>query len=87
VLEQAIQITGAVLVLVAFAAVQTNRLDPKDVRYLVLNIVGSGVLGVIAIMNRDFGFILLEIVWAAVAAWGLIRREPARKQDGSVEHG
>ena len=61
--------------LVAFFGVQTERLDPKDTRYLVLNVVGSLTLGVLAIMNRDIGFVLLELVWAAVAAWGLVTRE------------
>jgi hypothetical protein len=40
----------------------------------VLNLVGAGVLAVDAYLGRQWGFLLLEGVWAAIAAWGLAVR-------------
>jgi hypothetical protein len=39
----------------------------------VLNVVGAGVLALDAWRERQWGFLLLEAVWALVAAFGLAR--------------
>ena len=41
--------------------------------YLVLNLAGSLVLGLDAWHERQWGFLLLEGVWALVSAWSLTR--------------
>ena len=73
------QIVGALLILSAFAAAQFGAMDPHSRVYLILNLVGSAVLAVLAWEERQWGFLLLETVWAAVSLWGLIRfwRAPA----------
>lgn len=78
----AIQLAGSVLILVAFALAQIGLMDVKSVRYLVLNVVGSAVLAVDAALGAQWGFLLLEGVWAIVSAGGLVtvlrrRRTPA----------
>jgi hypothetical protein len=69
-----IQIAGALLVLVPFVASQAGVLSVRSVRYLVLNLIGSATLTVLALVHGDWGFLLLEGVWALVAARGLIAR-------------
>ena len=80
-MESAIQIVGAVLILVGFIASQRGVMSPHSLSYLVLNFVGSAILAVLAAMHSDWGFLLLEGVWALVSGWALIElargRQPA----------
>jgi hypothetical protein len=70
---QAIQMVGAVLVLVAFVLAQQHRLTTDSATYLALNALGTGILAVVAGLNRDLGFTLLEGTWAVVSTVGLAR--------------
>jgi hypothetical protein len=72
-MDQVIQIVGALLILVAFGAVQFERMRPDSRLYLTLNLVGSAILAVLAVAGEQWGFVLLESVWAIVSAWGLFR--------------
>jgi hypothetical protein len=80
-MDQVVQVVGALLILAAFAAAQFGWLDTKSRVYLVLNLVGSIVLTVLAWYDEQWGFLLLEFVWAIVSAWGLFQalrgQEPA----------
>lgn len=68
---EVMQLVGAVIILAAFAAAQLGWLDGKSVPYLVLNVVGATVLAVVAYVDHDWGFLLLEGVWAVVSAISL----------------
>jgi hypothetical protein len=69
--DQLVQIVGALLILAAFAAVQFESMRPDSRLYLALNLVGSAILAVLAWVESQWGFLLLEGVWAIVSAWGL----------------
>ncbi len=71
---QAVQLAGALAILAAFAAGQLGWLDHRSILYLALNLVGSGILGVQAGLQKQWGFLLLESVWALISAAGLIFR-------------
>jgi hypothetical protein len=68
-----IQVLGAVLILAAFAASQFGLLGMSSPAYLVFNFVGSGLLGINALEGHQWGFVLLEFVWALVSAIGLVK--------------
>ena len=70
-MDQLIQVVGALLILAGFAAVQFERMRPDSRLYLALNLVGSAILAVLAWVETQWGFLLLEGVWAIVSAWGL----------------
>ena len=72
-MDQLVQIIGAILILVAFAGAQFGRLDQHSLAYLVLNLVGSAILAVLAGIDGQLGFLLLETVWAIVSAWSLFQ--------------
>jgi hypothetical protein len=70
-MAQFIQVIGALIILGAFAANQLGDL-PTDTRlYLLLNLVGSVILAILAVVEGQLGFILLEGVWAVVSGWSL----------------
>ena len=70
-MDQLIQIVGSLLILAAFTAVQLDRMRPNSRVYLTLNLIGSIILAVLAWLDSQWGFLLLEGVWALVSAWGL----------------
>ena len=70
-MAQVIQIVGALIILAAFAGTQLGEMETDSRLYLLLNLVGSVVLCILAVVEGQIGFILLEGVWAAVSAWGL----------------
>jgi hypothetical protein len=69
--SQVLQILGALAVLGAFIAVQAGWLMPRSYPSLILNLAGSGLLAVLALIGGQWGFLLLEASWAAVSAAGL----------------
>ena len=81
VVRQMIQIAGSLLVLAGFALSQWGVLDPRSRRYLTLNAVGSAILAVDALETGQWGFLLLEGVWAIVSTVGLVRVLRGRRRD------
>ena len=71
---QAIQIGGALLILVPFVLLQLRRTTEYSWRYLVGNLVGSMVLTVVGLHEQQWGFVLLEGTWAAVSAFSMVQR-------------
>ncbi len=72
-MNQVIQVVGALLILAGFAAAQFGWLRVDSRLYLVLNLVGAIVLAYLAWDERQWGFLLLETVWAMVSLWSLVR--------------
>ena len=77
-MDQLVQVVGALLILSAYAAAQFGLLNQHSRMYLVLNLVGSAVLTVLAWHEEQWGFLLLEAVWALVSLWGLIQVQRGR---------
>ena len=73
-MEQIFQLAGALAILGAFIGAQLRAFATTDWGYLILNLAGSAVLAVVAALDRDWGFLLLEGVWAVASAWGLITK-------------
>jgi hypothetical protein len=82
-MDQIVQVAGALLILAAFAAAQFNRLSPHSRLYLWLNVVGALILAVLAYLEEQWGFLMLETVWTAVSAWGLLQLARGRSPDTS----
>ena len=78
---QVISVMGAVLILTPFAASQLGRLKTSDLSYQVMNLIGAATLTAVAVLESQYGFILLEGVWTIMSAIGLrrviLQRQPA----------
>lgn len=75
-----LQVAGALALLVPFVLTQFGRMTSDSLAYIVLNAAGSSLLAVLAALGRDWGFLLLEATWAAVAWWSLVARGRRRAQ-------
>ncbi|HEY8446385.1 MAG TPA: hypothetical protein VIL01_04690 [Thermomicrobiales bacterium] len=83
-MDQAIQIFGAVLILAAYVAAQVRLLSPVSSIYLLLNVIGSGILAILAYIDRQWGFVLLEGAWSAVSLVALVNVWRQRKRPAAV---
>jgi hypothetical protein len=72
VLEQLLEVAGAVLILAAFALNLFRGLDRHALLYLLLNLIGAAILTAIAWRHQQWGFFLVEGVWSLVSLWGVL---------------
>jgi hypothetical protein len=70
--ELILEVAGALMILAAFALNQFAGLDRHGYPYLLLNLIGAGILAVLAGSHQQWGFFLLQAVWTAVALWGVL---------------
>jgi hypothetical protein len=64
---QLVSVLGSLLVLVAYVASQFGYLSVKGLAYAYANIVGSGILAMVATLEAQWGFLVLEGAWALVS--------------------
>lgn len=77
-LYQTMGLVGAFMILGGYAGLQRGRFGRDDLLFNLLNFVGSLLLGVVAVADRRWGFIILEFTWAALSVPGLLRASRRR---------
>lgn len=70
---QVLGLIGAFCILIPFGAVQLNRLKTTTWTYQLFNFAGGALLGLVAVVGRQYGFILLEGVWVVMSVVGIGR--------------
>lgn len=73
-MAQVAQVVGALLILAAYALAQFGVLNQRSYWYIGLNLVGATALAILAWYEEQWGFLLLEGVWALVSAVALVTR-------------
>jgi hypothetical protein len=73
-MAQLAQVVGALLILVAYALAQFGVLNQRSYWYIGLNLAGATALAILAWREEQWGFLLLEGVWALVSAVALVTR-------------
>jgi hypothetical protein len=76
---QVVQLVGALLIVSAYAAFQQNRLRLDSVQFLGMNLLGAAILTLVAAVDRQLGFLLLEGMWTWVSARGFRRALKAKQ--------
>ena len=87
---QVLSVFGALAVLGAFAAHQLGWVSPSRLSYALANFLGAGVLTVVAFVDGQVGFILLQGAWTLIGLWGtisIIRSRGARPSRGGRRDG
>ena len=78
-MSEVLQWTAAIVVLAAFALSQWGFWSVVSYRYLWFNFVGGAGLSAAAVLSHQWGFVLLEGVWALVAGRSIIARLSGRE--------
>jgi len=71
--ESWLQLGAAAVVLVAYALGQWGVWQQKGRAFLWCNLAGSLVLGTLAARERQWGFLMMEVVWGLVTAGSLVQ--------------
>ncbi len=71
-MSEALQWAGAILVLIAFGLSQWGVWSVRSYRYLVFNLAGGAGLCAAALLSKQWGFVLVEGVWALVAGRSIV---------------
>lgn len=69
---QIVSVLGALAILAAYAANQLGYIRPSQLSYALANLAGAGILTVVAILEGQAGFVLLQGAWTLVSLWGTI---------------
>ena len=70
---QVISVFGSLAILAAFVANQRGWIFPSQLSYAAANFVGAAILTVVAIVDQQVGFILLQGTWTLVSLIGIVR--------------
>lgn len=70
---QIVEVLGALAVLAAYVADLRGSVSTDDLSYASLNLVGAGVLSVVAVLTGQWGFLLLQGAWALLALHSVVR--------------
>jgi hypothetical protein len=84
-LLQVMSVVGALMVLAAYGLNQGGVWRELHAGYLALNIVGSLMLGVVAVVDQRAGFILLEFAWAGLGFIGVARAIRSKQHHRSFQ--
>ncbi len=71
---QLLSFVGALMILVAYGGHQFGKMSPRSYTYNVLNAIGSGILGYVALYPFKIGFVILEFAWVLISVWAMTRR-------------
>jgi hypothetical protein len=66
-------VVGSLLICAAYLAVSLKRVDPGGFRYHTVNATGSILLLISLYFRPNPGAILIEVLWLAIAGFGIAR--------------
>ena len=79
---QGVSIVGALMILSAYFSYQRGWLGKEHRLYSFLNAMGGGLLTWVALLDRQWGFVLVEGMWCLLSIPPLIR--PPREDSAAA---
>jgi len=73
---------GVFLVVLAFYLLQTERLNSRDIRYSLLNLVGAILLLTSLLFNWNLSSVIIELFWIGISLIGIFKHL-TRKSGGA----
>ncbi|MEZ5757915.1 MAG: hypothetical protein R3D86_06815 [Emcibacteraceae bacterium] len=68
-----IGLIGVLMILVAYALIQLDRLDVKHISYSVMNAAGSGLILISLYIDFNLSAAVIEGAWLLISLYGIIR--------------
>ena len=66
-------LVGVALILIAYAAAQLEKLEPRAAPALVMNFIGASLILISMIKAFNLSAFVVEGAWALIALFGLIK--------------
>ena len=63
---------GGLLIVGAYSMLQLQRLDPRGLRYSLVNAVGAGLILFSLLFEFNLGAFLVEAFWLLVSCFGIV---------------
>jgi len=63
---------GVFLIIIAYAAVQSRRLDSTTLVYSILNLIGASMILVSLRYNFNLASVIIEFFWILISLWGIV---------------
>ncbi len=64
---------GTIAFLTAYLLLQTQRIDPKGLRYSLLNFAGAVLILASLMHSWNLSAFLLELAWGAISLYGIFQ--------------
>lgn len=64
---------GVSLILIAYFLNLNNKIDPDDIRYILMNLIGAILACLASMLMKYYPFVLLEGTWTVVSFIALIK--------------
>ena len=77
-LSNGIGLVGVVMVLIAYYLLNTDKISALNMRYLLLNLVGSILILISLMFHWNLSSVIIEIAWISISLIGIFRayRQP-----------
>lgn len=66
-----IGLIGVLLILIAYAGVQSDRLPARDWRFSAVNGLGAALITISLLYSFNLASFVIEIAWLIISAYGL----------------
>lgn len=72
-ISNTVGITGVILVLIAYYLLNTSRVSPTNIYYLMLNFIGAWLILFSLMYHWNLASVLIELAWITISIIGLFR--------------